>query len=651
MNVGTQPGAVRFGDFTVDFRLKELRRNGMRLKLRGQPFAVLTMLLEHPGELVTREELRARLWQEETFVDFDHSLNVAINRLRETLCDSVERPRFIETIPRTGYRFIAPVNVAPIQVSVQVPAATEFAATPSPAEAAGVEQGTKFEPATVPSTKPGSRRLPWYAAALAFVLLCAAGVYLVGRARHPAAASPAPKVMLAVLPFENLTGDPSNEYFSDGLTEEMITQLAALQPDRLGVIARTSVMSYKHGDKSIGRVASQLGVEYIVEGSLRQSQGRVRITAQLIQVKDQTHVWAQDYDRDISDVLTMEREVSGSVAREIQLQLPPQQHADLVRPRATDPEAHELYLKGRFYWNKRTRDGFQKSTEYFNGAIEKDPNYAEAYAGLADSYRFLMNDLAPEEVIPKARAAAEKALVLNPNLAEAHGSLGLIAPYYDWDWEGARQHLERAIELSPNSAILHDWYAEGYLSSMGKLDESLAELRVAQRLDPLSLVILADIGKTLYFARRYDEAIAQLRAVVEMDPHYFPGVNWLWKSYLEKGMYGKTLEIIQLERGNGHEGTYIQDLAYLRARTGDRWESSRLLSKVFKMSEKGHMDPGGIAHVYLALGDKGLVFEWLEKAFAAHSNYISSLKVWPVYDPIRNDPRFIDLERRAKLLP
>jgi TolB-like protein/DNA-binding winged helix-turn-helix (wHTH) protein/tetratricopeptide (TPR) repeat protein len=659
MAVGSNPRTVVFGDFTIDLRSKELRRNGIRLKLPGQPFAVLAMLVEHPGEVVTREELRARLWQKETFVDFDHSLNVALNKLRETLCDSAEQPRFIETVPRTGYRFIAPVNVVTL-------AATETAAD-SRARAAPVEitRELKLASALADVRQASGRRTRRYAAALALILLCSVGVYIARRASHRAAAAPPPKIMLAVLPFENLTGDPANEYFSDGLTEELITQLAELQANRLGVIARTSVMSYKHGDRNIARVGSQLGVQYILEGTLRassvpgepaprspgqKSSGRVRITAQLIDVHDQTHLWARDYDRDLGDVLTLEREVCGEVAREIQLRMTSEQGASLTGSRRVDPEAHELYLRGLFNRNKLTPEALKKSIDYFNSAIQKDPSYAEAYAGLANGYRLLMNALPPDEVLPKARTAAEKALALDPNLAQAHSLLGLIAPYPDWNWEGARKHFERALELNPNDATAHDRYAEGYLTPMGRLEESLAELHLAQQLDPLLLAISTDIGKTLFFSRRYDDAIEQLRGVLERDPTFSEAYEWLWKAYAEKRMYPQALDIIGKEKGYVPRTAYVSDLSWIRARMGDSGQARKLFAQFLELSKEEHEDPGAVAMLHIALGDKEQAFAWLEKAFAAHSNFISSLKVWPAYDPVRNDPRFINLERRAKLM-
>jgi TolB-like protein/DNA-binding winged helix-turn-helix (wHTH) protein/Tfp pilus assembly protein PilF len=658
MAVSAQPRTVSFGEFTIDVRLKELRRNGIRLKLPGQPFAVLCMLLERPGEEVTREELRAHLLQEETFVDFDHSLNVAINRLREVLCDSAENPRYIETIPRVGYRFIAPVSTSPVSVpanAVPTPGAdTHSMETAQQAERALLEIESLQQPTTDGASaeeSPSQRKTRYTAAALALLLVCSVAVYFAIRARWQGAAARQGKVMLAVLPFENLTGDPANEYFSDGLTEEIITQLAELQPSRLGVIARTSVMSYKHSDRTIDRVGSQLGVQYILEGSLRQSSGRVRITAQLIQVKDQTHLWAQDYDRDLGDVLTLEREVSGDVAREIQLELTSQRQAILTRPRPVNPEAHELYLKGRFYWDKRTTDGFQKAVDYFQAAIQIDPNYAEAYAGLADAYRFLMSAYPPAEVMPKARAAAEKALAIDPNLAEAHASLGLIAPYYDWDWEGAKKHLQRAIELNPNYATAHHWYGDGYLRPMGKLDESLAELRLAQRLDPLSIIILTDIGTNLFFARRYDEAIVQLRSVLDLDPNFLIANSYLRMAYIEKGMYPEALQMVEKEKALAGEVAYLVGMLSVQAPMGHTEQAKKILAQLLSLSKKEHLDPGMIATCYLALADKDQAMAWLEKAYTERSNYMTTLKVWAAFDPLRGDPRFVDLERRVKLAP
>jgi TolB-like protein/DNA-binding winged helix-turn-helix (wHTH) protein/Tfp pilus assembly protein PilF len=658
MAVGAQPRIASFGEFIADLRANELRRNGIRLKLPGQPFAVLAMLLERPGEVVKREELRRRLWKEETFVDFDHSLNVAINRIREVLCDSADRPRYVETVPRVGYRFIASVSAdtppvaADATVAITIPVETPQKTEPAPVQAP-------------PSPKPDERwvRMRWYLAAITLVVVSAVVAYMVFRSSRQA--SPERKIMLAVLPFENLTGDPANEYFSDGLTEEMITQLAELQPNRLGVIARTSVMSYKHSDRNIGHVGSQLGVQYILEGSLREStvpggtraplskSGSVRITAQLIQVKDQTHIWAQDYDRDLGDVLTLESEVSGNVAREIQLQLTSQQQDRLTHARPVDPEAHELYLRGRFYWNQRDAASFAKAIECFQLAIVKDPNYAAAYSGLADTYALSggANLITESEAIPRAKAAAEKALAIDANLAEAHASLGLIAPFLDWNWSEAQRHYERAIELNPNYATAHHWYAEGYLMPMGRVDDAIAEIRKARELDPLSAVITVDLGKELFFARRYDEALNELRRGLELDPKFISARNWISDTFLEKGMYLEATAELEKTKTFREESVYVRQTAYLHARMGHRTEARAELAKALRLSQGKPVSSGAVALTYAALGDKDSAFLWLEKAYEGKSSFLTTLKFWTVFDPLRQDPRFVELERRVKLLP
>jgi TolB-like protein/DNA-binding winged helix-turn-helix (wHTH) protein/Flp pilus assembly protein TadD len=659
MAVGAQHRIASFGDFIADLRANELRRNGIRLKLPGQPFAVLAMLLERPGEVVTREELRGRLWKEETFVDFNHSLNVAINRIREVLCDSAERPRYVETVPRVGYRFIASVSADTPPVAVDATAAviTIPGETPQKAEPAPVQ--------APPSPKPDKRwvRMRWYLAAITLVVVSAVVPYMGFRSSRWA--SPEQKIMLAVLPFENLTGDPANEYFSDGLTEEMITQLAGLQPNRLGVIARTSVMSYKHSDRNIARVGRQLGVQYILEGSLREStvpggakaplskSGSVRITAQLVQVKDQTQIWAQDYDRDLGDVLTLESEVSGNVAREIQLQLTSQQQDRLTHPRPVDAEAHELYLRGRFYWNQRDAASFAKAIECFRLAIVKDPNYAAAYSGLADTYALSGGaNLIPEsEAIPRAKAAAEKALAIDADLAEAHASLGLIAPFLDWNWNEAQRHYERAIELNPNYATGHHWYAEGYLMPMGRVDDAIAEIRKARQLDPLSAVITVDLGKELFFARRYDEALNELRRGLELDPNFISARNWISDTLLEKGMYLEATAELEKTKTFREESVYVRQTAYLHARMGHQTEARAELAKALRLSQGKPISSGAVALTYAALDDKDSAFLWLEKAYEGKSSFLTTLKFWTVFDPLRQDPRFVELERRVKLLP
>ena len=344
--------------------------------------------------------------------------------------------------------------------------------------------------------------------------------------------------MLAVLPFDNLSGDPDQEYFSDGLTEEMISRLGNLQPERLGVIARTSSMRYKGAKKAVDQIARELGVDYLLEGSVRRAADDVRITAQLIQISDQTHLWADNYERPIADVFSVQSEVADKVAASLALKLLPERQAALARVPTTNSEAHESYLKARYYWNMRTEAGFQKSLSYFNRALAQDPNYPLAYAGLADYYNLLPNYefLQPAEAFPRAKAAAMKALEGDASLAEAYSSLAFVEHHYDWDWSKAKQHYERSIALNSGYATAHHWYAE-YLTEMGFHDEAMAEIRRAHELDPLSLIIDMNVGRLLYYARRYDEAIEALRQSLRIDPDFVWSHIYLGLAYGQKGMW------------------------------------------------------------------------------------------------------------------
>jgi len=458
--------------------------------------------------------------------------------------------------------------------------------------------------------------------------------------------------MLAVLPFENLTGDAGQEYFSDGLTEEMITQLGRLDPQHLGVIARTSVMHYKHSQEQLDRIGAQLGVQYVLEGSVRRDSGNVRITAQLIQTKDQTHVWAQEYDRELKDLLVLQGEIAREISDEIQVALGEHKRITPIEQASLSPqglEAYDLYLRGRYFWNKRTTEGFQRAIGYFQQAIAQNPNYAPAYAGLADSYTLLnVYSLAPQtEFMPKARAAALKALELDERLAEAHTSLALITENYDWDWQTAEKEFRRAIELNPNYATAHHWYAE-YLTWLGRFDDALRESERARQLDPLSLIIAADNGAILYFSRQYDRAIEQFHTVLEMEPG-FPRAHLVLYAYVEKGMYAEAVADIE-KRGEPDDTPWKWSaLAYVYGRSGQPVQARHALEKLEQLYRRQPMDPAAILSAYVGMGKNDQAFAWLEKAYAQHSSGLTSLKVDPGYDPLRNDPRFQDLLRRVGL--
>ena len=625
----------KFGVFAVDTRSGELRKGGVRVKLQERPFRLLAALVAKPGELVTREELRQSLWPEGTFVDFDHNISSSINKLRSALNDSPTHPRYIETVGRRGYRFLADVK----QVALNEAEAT-LERTP--------------EITATSATPSASKSHAWRRWLMIFGIVSLVAAAFIGyrqwtqsRTRSPQPA----RTMLAVLPFDNLTGDPGQEYFGDGLTEEMIAQLGRMDPQHLGVIARTSVMHYKYSQASLEQIARELGVQYVLEGSIRRDSEKVRIAAQLIQVRDQTHLWAREYDRELKDVVPLQGEIAREIADEIQGSLGHHVPAAAIQQPSLSPqalEAYNLYLKGLYFWNKRTIAGFQEAITYFQQATEKDRNCARAYAGLADAYALIAgySGVPQVEYAPKARAAALRALEIDANLPEAHTALALIVENYDWDWQTAEKEYRRAIELDPNYATAHHWYAE-YLMWQGRFSEALTESERARQLDPLSLIIATDHGAILYFSRQYDRAIEQFRSVREMDPA-FPRAGLLGSAYVEKGRFA---EAMKLNLPAANSPYYWSQAAYLYGRLGRVAEAKRSLNALLTLDRRQPADAALVARAYLGVDNKELALVWLEKAHEQHSYSMTALKVDPMYDPLRNDPRFQELLRQVGLAP
>ena len=529
-------GPVRFGAFQLDPRTGELRKAGVRISLPEQPFQVLKALLDRPGDLVTREELRQRLWPADTFVDFEHGLNAAVRRLRDALGDSADVPRFVETLPRRGYRFIAPVTG---------PSAGDEPAVPRP-NTGDQPSGSLAGPQSTP------RRLTraWGAVLVAAIALVSAGIlWKSGYLSWPPAAShsipTSGRFMLAVLPFENLTGDPDQEHLGDGMTEELIAQLSGMDPSRLGVIARTSAMQFKKTTKRTDQIGSELGVAYLVEGSVRTAGNRIRVTVQLIEARSESHRWAEQYERDAKDLLTLQREVAEAVTRQITTSLGVTRSnvsAD-TRRHSTIAEAYEHYLRGRYHWAKDTAAGHEKAKEHFRKAIDLDPSYALAYSGLADTYMLLGSDgfLPMREAYPLARAAALKALELDDMLGEAHNSVAAINFDYYWDFAEAERHFKRAMDLNPNFEPALRNYSF-YLACMGRLEEALAFAERGRRLDPVSLAAQLNLGLIRYFARRYDEAIAADEEALELAPDFGLAHVMLGRVYVAKGMPDRAVE-------------------------------------------------------------------------------------------------------------
>jgi len=636
------PDSIKIAeDLELDLRAYELRRAGRVLRLERIPMQILLLLVEQKEELVTREQIVDRIWGKGIHLDTDNSINGAIRKIRQVLKDDPERPRFVQTVTGRGYRFIAPVS--------ERNAAKPVAA----ARAALVEIPISSRPARDILGKP---RIRWQRAVLlagAVVLIVAVGSYWQRSRSHARQQTSGGRPMLAVLPFENLTGNPEQDYFSDGLTEEMITQLGNLDPEHLGVIARTSVMHYKHSQEPLDQIGRTLGVQYVLEGSVRREADNVRITAQLIQMKDQSHLWAREYDRQLSNVLSLQGEIAQAVANEIRLTLGNRHQAtSLVVQPALSPkafEAYDLYLKGRYFWNKRTAEGLQQAIEYFQQAVEADSNYAPAYAGLAESYALMSGytGVPPKEFIAKARTAAQRAIQLDEQLPEAHAAKAFIAENYDWDWQTAEKEYQRAIQLDPNYATGHHWYAE-CLALQGRFTEAFPEIERARQLDPLSLIIAADNGAILYFSRQYDRAIEQFHAVLEMEPN-FPRAQMLIDAYVQKGLYADALAAAEAwHQRNPTPWTWTL-LAYTSGRSGDRAKARLALQQLEQIGQRRPLDSLAFAVAYLGLDDKDKALAWLEKASMQHSSGLTALKVDPIYDPLRSDPRFQALTRRIGL--
>lgn len=655
----TSSRRLLFGDgFDLDLGAYELRRDGRALKLPRIPMEVLLLLMEQRGNLVTREQIVERIWGKEIFVDTDNSINAAIRKIRRALRDDSEEPHFIQTVTGRGYRFIAEVT----ELGLSPPAPHIDPQTIPIPVAPPRSEPDKISPIPLDpqpqreSSQPLRAWKFWIAAsAVALVILGFAQFY---RARLRVRSGPAPavgRVMLAVLPFENLTGDTGQEYFSDGMTEEMITDLGMLDPRHLGVIARTSVMLYKHTPKPVDQIGRELGVQYVMEGSVRRDSSNVRITVQLIQVKDQSHVWAKQYDRELKGLLALQAEIAQEVADQIRLILGDQEPTSAARfvPLADDAsyESYDLYLKGRYYWNKR-RESFEQAADYFQQAIAKDRDNSRAYAGLADTFALMSTYFTvPEaEYMAKARAAALKALELDDSLAEAHASLALILENSEYDWDTAEEEFRRAIQLNPDYATAHQWYAE-HLAWRGRFGEAFAESERARQLDPLSVIIAADHCKILYFSRQYDRAIAHCRTVLEMDPRANGAQGFIFSSLVEQGKFAEAEQQITLPTQNIVDRAWVHSKsAYLYGRWGRMAEARQFLARVEQhRADFRHTLVPAMLLAYCGAGTSDQVMALLEKAYAQHSNVLGSMKVDPMYDRFRADPRFQQLLHRVGL--
>jgi len=572
---------IHFSGFQVDLRAGELRRDGRKVKLQEQPFQILTMLLECSGEVVTREELRDRLWSADTFVDFDHGLNSAIRRLRSALGDSAENPGFVETLGgRRGYRFIAPV-------ASRVPLASHHGAIES----------------------------------------------------------------VAVLPFANGSADPNLEYLSDGITENLINNLS--QVSNLRVMARSTVFRYKGKGADPQSAGNDLHVRAVVSGGLQQRGRSLIVRAELIDVATGSQLWGGQFNRQMDDIFVLQDDLSREISEKLRLRLTGDEKQRLTKRYTEDAEAYRLYLKGRYHWNKRTPEGVQKAIEYFRQALDKDPAYALAYAGLADTYAYLsfFGLVPPQEAMPEAKAAAAKALEIDNHLAEAHVSLGYVSFTYDRDWLAAGKYFKQALAVNPAYSRAHTFYPF-YLSSLGRSEEALAVAKDALDLDPASPAVSHSLAVQLYLARQFDQAIEQANSTLEMDANFAISYALLGEVYVSKGMYREGL--LALEKYSAlslRSATSRALLGYSHARLGERTEALRMIEELKAASKQTFIPAFFFALVYAGLEDKDQAFTWLEKAYEERFNRLAYLKLEALWDPLRSDSRFTDLLRRIGIPP
>ena len=639
MQAPTQaPEVRRFGAFEVDLRSGELRKNGMRLRLSGQPFQVLAELVQRPGVLVAREELQAKLWSADTFVDFDHGLNNAVARIREVLDDSSGTPRYVETIPKRGYRFIAPVSNGHAAAVVPTSSATH---SPEVAAPTSAQDAVQSAPRRVLSTRG------WVLLGTLAVLTISAALFYSYRAIS--ARSQHPIKSIAVLPLKNLSGDPKQDYVAEGMTEDLIGRLSDIH--ELRVTSRTSVMRFKDTQLLVPEIARTLGVDAIVEGSVIREGNRIRVHAQLIRAATDEHFWSESYDRELQDVLALQSEVAQSIAEKVKVTITGKEHDRLVTARPVSPEVYENYLKGLSTLNSTfSRSGLEESIGYFDEAIKRDSEFAPAYVALADAYDKLGTvfiGMPPSEVRPKVINAARKALELDPDLAQAHVLLGDVYQA-QWRWSEAEAEYKRALELKPNDASAHVGFSH-WLLCEGRMEEAITWAKRSRELDPTDASGSA-IGQTLFYSHHYEESIRELRSLVAVRPNSAGALWYLGFSLIANGQPEEAIPVLEKaatvsDRSPGVIGVLIR--AYAHA--GRRNDALRLLDELKRRREKGYVPAGAFVNAYLGLDDREQVFVWLEHAYQEQSNILQFVKIHPYFDPIRNDPRFVNLIRRVGL--
>jgi TolB-like protein/DNA-binding winged helix-turn-helix (wHTH) protein/Tfp pilus assembly protein PilF len=641
---------LQFGDFRVDLDERRLfRADGTEVLLTPRVFETLRYLVEHAGRVVDKRAIMDAVWAD--CIVEENNLAQAISKLRQVFGEKTGAPRYIATLPGRGYRFVAPVKTGNGSVVAGI-ADPAFNRNISVSEKPG---------STIPATtreisqQPARGRAGSTAAVLGLLLILAAIFWWGNATKQPAVTPPnefsasIPDKSIAVLPFANLSSDPDTAYFAEGIKDEILTRLSKIAA--LKVISRTSTQEFALKPHNVREIAQRLGVAHVLEGSVQKSGDAVRVTVQLIHAPSDTHLWAESYDRKLIDIFQVETEIARRIAAALAATLTGSEKSALAARPTANFAAYQAYLQGRYFWNKRTIEGFKESVEYFNRAIQADPGYAQAYVGLADAFLFLDSLAPPEEAVGKARTLLKKALELDETLPEAHASLGLIAMNVDWDWAEAERQFKRAIELNSNYATAPHWYGE-FLAYMGRFDEGIAEIKRAHELDPLSLIINTDVGKVHFLARRYDEGISYFRAALRLDPEFAEAHGYVALAYSAQGKHAEAVdELRKIKALETHPG-YLSFLAWIQAAGGRKDESRQTIDRLIELSQRTYVSPVWMAAAWTGFGDKDEAFKWFERVFAERaSGGALSLKVNPLFDSLRSDPRYSYLLRRANFAP
>jgi TolB-like protein/DNA-binding winged helix-turn-helix (wHTH) protein/Tfp pilus assembly protein PilF len=632
---GTLPLACRrFGEFELDPVRYELRRNGRVLKLERIPMELLILLAEKDGHVVSRQEIMERLWGNDVFVDTEHGINTAVRKIRLALKDDPDKPRFVQTVTGKGYRFVAEQR-----------------------NGNGVSLLPGLDARSTPQLPVGVHEIASNAVARwrkAFLLSLIA-IFVLGALTYAGwrfsrrVPEKTEHIMLAVLPFENLSGDPGQEYFSDGLTEEIIAQLGALSPEQLGVMSRTTSMAYKHTSKSVQQIGQELGVDYVLESSVRRDADQVRITAQLIRTRDQTHVWAQNYDRHITGSIALQEEVARAVANQIEVKLSPV-YANRPKKSQRDEQTTEAYLRGRYFENQFTPEGYRKAISYFQQAIDRDPSFAEAYSGIADSYRFLVvtDSVSPSEDTPKVVEAARRAVLLGDDLAESHNAMA-NAMSGQFDLPGNEQESRRAILLNRSYSNAHRIYA-ALLAAERRHAEAWEQINEAMRTDPLSPPNNAEMVRTLYYARDYDRAIQQAHKAMQLDPGYYRTHFWLGRVYAQKKMYKEAIaEAETVLKATPDSNLGLTEMAYSLALGGRHSEARMILGRLKERKENTFVPAYNLAVIHTALNENVVALDYLQQAYDEHDWALMVIATEPRLDPLRNENRFQELAKKIGL--